>query len=211
MPGAALERRRARPALQANKKGCGAEQYNANKFTGRPIGCRGACAEDTKGQTCFICTQACIGRQGGPRARGACRGTGFAHVSCLANRLRLLRGRRTIWAQGEAASWARCRCSLCEQYHGVVRCAPGGRAEDDESAGGTKFELSDDALGNGLPLQTPRGRVFVQRPVGYDAARRTERISRKARVNLHTRLDATKALYASRCLLWKFEAQWRGT
>ena len=83
MPGAALERGRPRQALQENKKSGGAEQYNANKkYTEAVAVAAEACADDTKGQTCYICTQAlalenqggpgthvCVPRDGGLRAR----------------------------------------------------------------------------------------------------------------------------------------------
>ena len=41
------------------KKAGGAEQYNANKNYAESVAvATKACAEDTKGQTCYICTQA---------------------------------------------------------------------------------------------------------------------------------------------------------
>ena len=41
------------------KKAGGAEQYNANtKYAEAVVVAAEACAEDTKGQTCYICTQA---------------------------------------------------------------------------------------------------------------------------------------------------------
>ena len=41
------------------KKAGGAEQYNAsNKYAEAVAVAAESCAEDTKGQTCFICTQA---------------------------------------------------------------------------------------------------------------------------------------------------------
>ena len=50
------------------------------------------CAEDTKGQTCYICTQARHWKTKEGLVRGcACRGTaGFAHVSCLAEQAKIL-------------------------------------------------------------------------------------------------------------------------
>jgi hypothetical protein len=127
------------------KKAGGAEQYNANKrYTEAVAVAAEKCADDTKGQTCYICTQALHWKTKEGLVRGcACRGTaGFAHVSCLAEQAKIL------WAEAEADNlgdkarnerWARWhRCSLCEQeYHGVVRCALGwagwktyvGRAE----------------------------------------------------------------------------------
>ena len=93
MPGAALERGRPRQALQTNKKAGGAEQYNANKkYTEAVAVAAEACAEDTKGQTCYICTQALHWKTKEGLVRGcACRGTaGFAHVSCLAEQAKIL-------------------------------------------------------------------------------------------------------------------------
>jgi hypothetical protein len=91
-----------------------------------------ACADDTKGQTCYICTQALHWKTKEGLVRGcACRGTaGFAHVSCLAEQAKIL------VAEAEANNlddgpfnerWHRWHtCSLCEQdYHGVVKCALG--------------------------------------------------------------------------------------
>ena len=93
LPGAALERRRARPALQNNKKAGGAEQYNANKkYTEAVSVAVEKCAEDTKGQTCYICTEAVHRHTGEGLVRGcACHTTeGFVHVSCLAEQAELL-------------------------------------------------------------------------------------------------------------------------
>ena len=51
-----------------------------------------ACAEDTKGQTCYICTEALHWKtKEGLVRMCACRGTaGFAHVSCLAEQAKIL-------------------------------------------------------------------------------------------------------------------------
>ena len=92
----------------------------------------------------------------------ACRGTaGFAHVSCLAEQVKILVAK--CEAQIVEASdfdpvlenWFRWfRCGLCEQeYHGVVKCALGwacwktylGRPEDDWAR---CFAMTE--LGNGL-------------------------------------------------------------
>ena len=129
------------------KKAGGAEPYNANKkYTEAVAVAAAACAEDTKGQTCYICTQALHWKtKEGLVRMCACRGTaGFAHVSCLAEQAKIL------WEEAEANNldnkvknerlkrWN--SCSLCEQkYHGVVACALGwacwktyvGRPEDD--------------------------------------------------------------------------------
>jgi hypothetical protein len=115
------------------KKAGGAEQYNANKkYTEAVAVAAEKCADDTKGQTCYICTQALHWKTKEGLVRGcACRGTaGFAHVSCLAEQAKIL------FAEAEENNlsdkafderWARwVGCSLCEQdYHGVVACALG--------------------------------------------------------------------------------------
>ena len=115
------------------KKGGGAEQYHANKKNAEAVGAATmACAEDTRGQTCYICTEAVHRHTGEGLVRGcACRGTaGFAHVSCLAEQAKIL------CAEAEENNWDDDRlmlrwrrwsaCSLCEQrYHGVVACALG--------------------------------------------------------------------------------------
>ena len=110
------------------KKAGGAEQYNANeKYADAVAVAAEACADDTKGQTCYICTQALHWKTKEGLVRGcACRGTaGFAHVSCLAEQAKIL------FAEVEGTNlglkvinerWFRwATCSLCEQrYHGVV-------------------------------------------------------------------------------------------
>ena len=75
------------------KKAGGAEQYNANnKYAEAVAVAAEACAEDTKGQTCYICTQALHWKTKEGLVRGcSCRGTaGFAHVSCLAEQAKIL-------------------------------------------------------------------------------------------------------------------------
>ncbi|CAH0378822.1 unnamed protein product [Pelagomonas calceolata] len=115
------------------KKAGGAEQYNANtKYTEAVAVAAEACAEDTKGQTCYICTQAVHWKTKEGLVRGcACRGTaGFAHVSCLAEQAKILFAEaeeNNLHVKVKQARWDRWgRCSLCEQdYHGVVACALG--------------------------------------------------------------------------------------
>ena len=53
------------------KKAGGAEQYNANKKYAEAVAVAAEeCAEDTKGETCYICTQSTpLENEGGPRAR----------------------------------------------------------------------------------------------------------------------------------------------
>ena len=85
------------------KKAGGAEQYNANqKYTASVAVAAEACAEDTKGQTCYICTQALHWKtKEGLVRMCSCRGTaGFAHVSCLAEQVKILfeeAEERIIW------------------------------------------------------------------------------------------------------------------
>ncbi|CAH0376611.1 unnamed protein product [Pelagomonas calceolata] len=130
------------------KKTGGAEQYNANRKYSEAVAVAAeACAEDTKGQTCYICTQALHWKtKEGLVRMCACRGTaGFAHVSCLAEQAKLLYAEaeenNLDWKAKNARYNRWHTCSLCEQmYHGVVRCALGwacwktylGRPEADE-------------------------------------------------------------------------------
>ncbi|CAH0370499.1 unnamed protein product [Pelagomonas calceolata] len=139
------------------KKTGGAEPYNANKKYSEAVTVAvEKCADDTKGQTCFICTQALHWKTKEGLVRGcACRGTaGLAHVSCLAEQAKILyaeseENNLTFKVQNER--WKRWySCSLCEQdYHGVVRCALGwacwktyvGRPEADWARGAAMTEL----------------------------------------------------------------------
>ena len=78
---------------QEIKRGGGAEQYHADKKCAEAVAAAvEACADDTKGQTCYICTQALHWKTKEGLVRGcACRGTaGFAHVSCLAEQAKIL-------------------------------------------------------------------------------------------------------------------------
>jgi len=143
------------------KKAGGAEQYNANKKYAEAVSVAvEKCAEDTKGQTCYICTQALHWKTKEGLVRGcSCRGTaGFAHVSCLAEQAKILFAEAEENNLGAEVLNARLerwyRCSLCEQtYHGVVKCALGwacwktyvGRPEADQIRG-----LAMNQLGNGL-------------------------------------------------------------
>jgi len=143
------------------KKAGGAEQYNANqKYTAAVAVAARKCAEDTKGQTCYICTQALHWKTKEGLVRGcACRGTaGLAHVSCLMEQVKILVAEAKENNLGDEAfneRWGRWHtCSLCEQrYYGVVCCALSwacwktyvGRPEADQARCVAMTEL-----GNGL-------------------------------------------------------------
>ena len=115
------------------RKGGGAEQYHADTmYTEAVAVATMACAEDTKGQTCYICTQALHWKtKEGLVRMCSCRGTaGFAHVSCLAEQAKILVAEAEENNLDDDVKFGRfCRwdlCGLCEQdYHGVVRCALG--------------------------------------------------------------------------------------
>jgi len=115
------------------KKGGGAEQYHAEKKYKEAVAVAAeACAEDTRGQTCYICTQALHWKtKEGLVRMCACRGTaGFVHVSCLAEQAKILMDEAEENRLSEAVfneRWVRWHsCSLCEQrHHGVVECALG--------------------------------------------------------------------------------------
>ena len=143
------------------KKAGGAEQYNANKKYAEAVAVAvEECAEDTKGQTCYICTQALHWKtKEGLVRMCACRGTaGFAHVSCLAEEAKILfaeaEENNLDWEVKNPRFERWDKCSLCEQkYHGVVCCALGwacwktyvGRPEADWSRTSAMT-----LLGNGL-------------------------------------------------------------
>ena len=113
--------------------GGGAEQYHADKKYKEAVAVAvEACADDTKGQTCYICTQAVHWKtKEGLVRMCACRGTaGLAHVSCLAEQAKILFAEaeeNNLDIKVRSARWVRWHtCSLCEQqYHGVVECALG--------------------------------------------------------------------------------------
>ena len=115
------------------KKAGGAEQYNANtKYAEAVAVAVEKCADDTKGQTCYICTQALHWKTKEGLVRGcSCRGTaGFAHVSCLAEQAKILVAEaeeNNLDNKALNEKWDRWHtCSLCKQkYHGVVSCALG--------------------------------------------------------------------------------------
>ena len=138
------------------KKAGGAEQYHADKKCKEAVAVAvETCADDTKGQTCYICTQAVHWKtKEGLVRMCACRGTaGFAHVSCLAEQAKILIEEveeNNLAHKVMNERWQRwSSCSLCkQQYHGVVMGALGwacwktyvGRSETDNSRlGSMKF------------------------------------------------------------------------
>jgi len=113
-------------------RGGNAEQYHADKTHKAAVKVAvEACADDTKGQTCYICTEAVHWKTKERLVRGcSCRGTaGFAHVSCLAEQAKILFAEavENNLVDKLTERWRRWdTCSLCEQnYHGTVRCALG--------------------------------------------------------------------------------------
>ena len=150
------------------RKSGGAEQYYANnKYAEAVAVAVEECAEDTKGQTCYICMETVHSRTGEGLVRGCGCGdrdgvasgrTGIAHVSCLAEQAKILVAEaedNNLGAKVLDERWTRwAMCSLCKQdYHGVVRCALGwacwktylGLPETDQS----KCSAMS-VLGNGL-------------------------------------------------------------
>ena len=110
--------------------GGGAEQYHADKKYEEAVAeAVEECADDTEGQTCYICLE--DGSEEGLVRMCACRGAaGFAHVSCLARQAQVLVAEaeeRNLDDDAFNARWRRWdECRLCEQdYHGVVLCALG--------------------------------------------------------------------------------------
>ena len=145
------------------KKAGGAEQYNANKkYTEVVSVAAEACAEDTKGQTCYICTQALHSKtKEGLVRMCACSGTsGFAHVSCLAEQAKILVAEAEENNLEQQPRWERWhKCGLCEQdCYGIVRCALGwacwktyvGRPETDWHRTAAISEVGNGLLETGL-------------------------------------------------------------
>ena len=138
--------------------GGGAEQHHANKkYEEAAAEAVEECAEDTEGQTCYICLE--DGADEGLVRMCACRGaSGIAHLSCLARHAKILVQEAEERNLNTAAFNTRWRlwdtCGLCKQdYHGVVACALGwacwktylGRPERDSNR-----QLAMSVLGGGL-------------------------------------------------------------
>ena len=108
----------------------GAEQHHANKKYEEAVAdAVEECADDTAGQTCYICMDG--DAEEGLVRMCACRGAaGFAHVSCLAEQAKILvaEGEENYLSEKvQEERWGRWHnCRLCEQgYHGLVACALG--------------------------------------------------------------------------------------
>jgi hypothetical protein len=111
-------------------RGGNAEYYYADKKYKEAVAVAvEACAEDTRGKKCYICTQALHWRTKEGLVRGcACRRRGVAHVSCLAEQAKIIvaeaEENNSDWdvVNKRLERWS--TCSLCEQdYHGVVKHA----------------------------------------------------------------------------------------
>ena len=148
------------------KRGGGAEQFHAaNKYTEATATAINACADDTKDQTCYICTEGAERRHTadeGLMRMCSCRGTaGFVHVSCLAEQAQVLCDTAEENNLGLQSTWARWSyCSLCkQQYHGVVSWALGwacwkkylGRPETDHIRGQSLNILASGLFKEGDP------------------------------------------------------------
>ncbi len=113
-------------------RGGNAEQYYANKKYKEAVAVAvEACANDTKGQTCYICLESVHPHTKEGLVRGcACQGDqGFAHVSCLADQAKILfaDAREPSLTHVFNSRWDKYhKCTLCNQpYRGPVLCALG--------------------------------------------------------------------------------------
>ena len=113
------------------KRGGGAEQCNANyRYEEVAAIAIEKCAEDTKGQTCYICTEGAVRRHTaneGLVRMCACRGTsGFVHLSCLVQQAQIVNDDE-LSNEGAGSKWRRWdECRLCKTaFHGDVSHALG--------------------------------------------------------------------------------------
>ncbi|CAH0378687.1 unnamed protein product [Pelagomonas calceolata] len=114
------------------RRGGPEEIYADNNYKEAVVAAVEKCADATKGQTCYICTEALHWKTKEGLVRGcACRGTaGFVHVSCLAEQAKILVAEVEENKLGDKAldeRWMRWyACNQCEQwYHGKAGCALG--------------------------------------------------------------------------------------
>ena len=158
-----------------------------------------ACAEDTEGQTCYICMD--DGSKEGLVRACACRGTaGFGHVSCLVRQAQVavqqgLENEERCIALHRVKRWYICR--LCEQhYHGAVSSALGwacyktyfGRPEGDHL-----WELALQIL-CGSMQEDKIGRLAILEPIAGRLARETERHPHKLFQLLYVRSQVADCL-----------------
>ena len=113
------------------KKAGGAEQYNANKKYAEAVAVAAdKCAEDTKGQACYMCRPSHWKTKRSLVRECSCRGTAsFARVVWPNSGENFVRGGEENNLDDNALNerWNRWHtCSLCEQgRHGVACCALG--------------------------------------------------------------------------------------
>ena len=100
------------------KRGGGAEVYHADKkYKDAAADAVNVCKNETKGQTCYICT---VGAEKEGLVRGCgCRGdSGIAHLSCLVQQAKILQ-QDDVGVQGTYEWWRKCK--LCDQnFEGPV-------------------------------------------------------------------------------------------
>jgi len=208
------------------RRGGGAEQYHAEKQYAEAVAVAAeACADDTKGQTCFICTEAVHWKTKEGLVRGcACRGTaGFAHVSCLVEQAKILLAEAQENNLDFDPRWARWRtCSLCKQdYHSVVKCALGwacwktyvGRPETNHIRA-----MSMALLGNGLEAANHADALFVKDPElammqRLGAPEKHILVTQNNLANSYQRFGRLdeRPTHATRRIPWNFEDLRRGT
>ena len=115
------------------RKAGGSEQYNANKKYKEAVAVAAeACAEDTKGQACYICTEAVHRHTKEGLVRGcACHTTeGFAHVSCLAEQAKILVAEAAENNLENHRGGCGGTCAVCVSKNTMASCLvpSGGRA-----------------------------------------------------------------------------------
>ena len=172
-------------------RGGNAEQYNADKKYKEAVAVAvEKCADDTKGQKCYICLETVHRRTGEGLVRGcACHTSeGFVHVSCLVERSKFLvdeaeGGKSAIDmfkdSKNQADTWDCWRfCNLCgHEYHGVVKLAYAwgcwktylGRSEFDGSRMGAITELS-----NGFAALRRHDKALALREINADTIKRAK-------------------------------------